>query len=52
MFNINFAKYWSCNADLWYQKQPLYQLSHNHFPCFIELAQGMHFRVHFQVYNT
>ena len=32
MFNINFADDWSRTADLWYQKQPLYQLSHNHFP--------------------
>ena len=32
MFNINFADDWSLTADLWYQKQPLYQLSHNHFP--------------------
>ena len=32
MFNINFANDWSQNADLWYQKQLLYQQSHNHFP--------------------
>ena len=32
MFNKNFADYCSRTADLWYQKRPLYQLSHNHFP--------------------
>ena len=32
MFNINFAYDWIQTADLWYQKPPLYQLSHNHFP--------------------
>ena len=32
MFNINFANDWIRTVDLWYQKQPLYQLSHNHFP--------------------
>ena len=30
MFNINFANDWIQTADLWYRKQPLYQLSHNH----------------------
>ena len=30
--SINFADDWSRTADLWYQKRPLYQLSHNHFP--------------------
>ena len=30
MFN-NFADDWIQTADLWYWKQPLYQLSHNHF---------------------
>ena len=30
--SINFADDWSRTADLWYRKQPLYQLSHNHFP--------------------
>ena len=33
MLNIKFADDWSQIADLWYQKRPLYQLSHNHFPC-------------------
>ena len=28
MFNINFADDWIQNVDLWYQKRPLYQLSH------------------------
>ena len=28
--SINFAKDWIPTADLWYWKQPLYQLSHNH----------------------
>ena len=32
MFNINFADDWIQTADLWNRKQPLYQLSHNHFP--------------------
>ena len=32
IFNINFADDWIWTADLWYWKQPLYQLSHNHFP--------------------
>ena len=27
-----FADDWSRTADLWYWKQPLNQLSHNHFP--------------------
>ena len=31
MFNINFADDWIRTADLWYWKQPLYQLSHNHY---------------------
>ena len=31
MFNINFANDWIQTADLWYWKQPLYQLSHNHY---------------------
>ena len=30
--SINFADDWIRTADLWYQKQPLYQLSHNHCP--------------------
>ena len=32
MFSINFANDWIPTADLWYWKQPLYQLSHNHYP--------------------
>ena len=32
MFNINFADDWSQTEVLWYRNQPLYQLSHNHFP--------------------
>ena len=35
MSNINFADDWIRTADLWYQKQSLYQLSHNHCPCFL-----------------
>ena len=35
MFIINFANDCIRTADLWYQKQPLYQLSHNH--CYIYL---------------
>ena len=30
--SINFADHWIRTADLWYWKQPLYQLSHNHCP--------------------
>ena len=30
MFNINFADDWIQTADLWFWKQPLYQLSPNH----------------------
>ena len=34
MFNIYiiFVDDWIRTADLWYQKQPLHQLSHNHCP--------------------
>ena len=32
MLNINFADDWIRTADLWYRKQLLYQLSHNHCP--------------------
>ena len=32
MFNINFADDWIRTADLWYRKQLLFQLSHNHCP--------------------
>ena len=41
MFNINFANDWSWTADLWYRKQPLYQLSHNHFPIVFYLVDGV-----------
>ena len=34
---INFANDWIRTADLWSQKRPLYQLSHNHFPFLKEL---------------
>ena len=30
MFNINFTNDWIRTMDLWYQKQPLYLLSHSH----------------------
>ena len=30
--NIKFADDWIGTEDLWYRKQPLYQLSHYHFP--------------------
>ena len=36
MFNINFAVDWIRTADLWYHKQLLYQLSHNHCPYVIQ----------------
>ena len=32
MFIINFANDWIRTSDLWFWKQPLYQLSHNHCP--------------------
>ena len=32
MCNINFADDWIQTADLWYWKQPLYQLSHTRCP--------------------
>ena len=32
MFNINIANDWIQTADLWYQKELLYELSHNHCP--------------------
>ena len=32
MFNINFANYWIRTRDLWCQKWPLCQLSHNQCP--------------------
>ena len=32
MFNINFADDWIRIADLWFCKQPLYQMSHKHCP--------------------
>ena len=31
MFNINLADDWTRTTDLWFWKQPLYQLSHNHY---------------------
>ena len=37
MFNINFTYDWIRTADLWYWKQSLYQLSHNHFPTWHEI---------------
>ena len=33
--SINFADDWIRTTDLWYQKQPLYQLSHNHCPYYM-----------------
>ena len=32
MLNIHFADDWIQTMDLWYWKQLLYQLSHNHCP--------------------
>ena len=32
MFNINITDDWIRTADLWYRKQPLNQLYHNHCP--------------------
>ena len=32
MFNIKFANDWIRTTDLWYRKQPLNQVSHNHCP--------------------
>ena len=31
VININFADDWIRTPDLWYRKQPLYQLNHNHW---------------------
>ena len=42
MLNINFADDWFRSADLWYWKQPLYQLSHNHSPLLVPLSQTIH----------
>ena len=36
--SINFADDWIQTADLWYWKQPLYQLRHNHCPVFENLC--------------
>ena len=36
MFNINFEDDWIRTTDLWCRKQPLYQLSHNHYPKLIQ----------------
>ena len=36
MFNKDFADDWIRSADLWYWKQPFYQLSHNHFPTTVQ----------------
>ena len=33
-FNIKFANDWIRTLDRWYWKGLLYQLSHNHCPCF------------------
>ena len=35
MFIINFANDWIRTSDLWFWKQPLYQLSHNHCQIFV-----------------
>ena len=32
MLNNFFVDDWIRNVDLWSQKQPLYQLSHTHYP--------------------
>ena len=32
MLNINITDDWIKTADLWYRKQPIYQLGHNHYP--------------------
>ena len=38
MFNMNFANDWIQTADLWSRKQPLYQLSHNHWIAYVPTA--------------
>ena len=47
--NTNFANDRIQTADLWFQKRPLYQLSHNHFPtCFsfcLEICWNMNKRI-------
>ena len=37
MFNIYFADDWLQTVDLWNQKRPLYQLSHDHCPALSQL---------------
>ena len=37
MFNINLANDWIRTVDLWYWKQPLYQLIHNHCPMSLQM---------------
>ena len=54
MFNLNFADDWIQTADLWYWKQPLYQLSHNHCPelslCLVNVCVCLKHH-HSDVYN-
>ena len=38
MVNINFAYDWSQTANLWYWKQPLYHMSHNHCPAWLPVC--------------
>ena len=38
MFIIIFADDWIRTGDLWNRKQPLYQLSRNHFPKYINVS--------------
>ena len=40
--SINFADDWIRTADLWYWKQLLYQLSHNHCPSRMKLYLDLH----------
>ena len=40
MFHMNFAGDWIRTADLWNQKSPLYQLSHNHYPIIWSIVIG------------
>ena len=53
MFNMNFADDWSQTSDLWYQKRPLYQLSHNHFQmlCYVRANQSL-FQLVFNYFNN
>ena len=51
MFNINFADDWNRTSDLWYWKQQIYQLSHNHCPNSEQCVRSS-FHVHYCLRTT